>query len=268
MCLFMSKIFYCIIYVFILGGVLSGFAERNVNAIHMRKVLSAKLDSIEMEKQIRKRKGEPLTDLENESGKIHDSIAILRKQLIGTMDAVPRSQKAIRKKSYVLSFIQSLCKPTHIFDWIIIFVGGIALLSGVILIIGLIHTFFFRRKSRPSVHIPQKKSYKGQLSKESSGIPTSVSNTAADKENRDIDSLRKRIRKDVEHIQSSNNSASPFLKLDDISESPKEQKNKDSIIRAAKEGLDVHEISRKYHISVDQVALILRVAESGKSKNR
>ena len=80
------------------------------------------------------------------------------------------------------------------------------------------------------------------------------------------------MRGDIEHIQSFNNSPSPFSRLDDISESMKEQENKDtirnSIIRAAKEGLDVQEISRKYHVSVDQVKLILRIADSGQSKSR
>ncbi|MCP4648282.1 MAG: hypothetical protein GY852_11235 [bacterium] len=83
----------------------------------------------------------------------------------------------------------------------------------------------------------------------------------------DITSLRKRVSKDIDHIQRFNKESSPFSAADETDEPQKEQDSstalRNRIIHAAQEGLDTQEISRRYHVSVDQVALILRVAEKG-----
>ena len=266
------------LFVIILGTVFSfglhiSNADQDENALSRKKVLSARLDSIEMEKQARKRRGEPLGDLEEESGRIYDSIAALRVKILETDESILHRRKAAGKESLIAPFLKPFTSPAHAFDWIIIVVGFIALLSGIVLIIGLITTVFKRskRKPKPSKRPPPKKSYTEKISQGSPKIPPSDSYLMTDKNDRSIDALRSRMQKDIEDIQRFNTEDSPFTTQDDEQASPAERENKDTvreqIIRAAREGLDVQEISRRYHISVDQVSLILRVAKKGHSKN-
>lgn len=266
------------LFVIILGtvfsfGILTGNADQDENALSRKKILSARLDSIEMEKQTRKRKGEPLGDLEEECGRIHDSIAALRVEILETDESILQRRKAAGKESFIAPFLKPFFKPAHVFDWIIIVVGFIALLSGIVLIIGLITTVFRRskRKLKPSVRPQPKKFHSEKLPQGSPKVPPSDSYITADKDDRGIDTLRRRMQKDIEDIQRFNTDDSPFATRDDEHEAQTERENKDTvreqIIRAAREGLDVQEISRRYHISSDQVSLILRVAKKGHSKN-
>lgn len=272
---------YPVLVVIVLGtvfsvGLLTGYADEDENVLSRKKVLSARLDSIEMEKQMRKRKGEPLGDLEEECGRIHDSIAALRAKILETDESILQRRKATGKESIIAPFLKSFFKPAHAFDWIIIVVGVIALVSGIVLIIGLITTVFKRSKRKPKpkppLHSSLKKSYTEKIAQGSPKIPPSESYVAADKDDRSIDALRRRMQKDIEDIQRFNTADSPFTAQDDGHEAPAEQENRDTIreqiVRAAQEGLDVQEISRRYHVSVDQVSLILRVAKKGHSKNR
>lgn len=264
------------LFIILLGTILSfgiraGDADQDDNPLDRKKILSARLDSIEMEKQTRKRQGEPFDDLEEESGRIHDSIAALRAAILETDESVLQRRKASEKESFLKQFL----KPAHIFDWIIIVVGFIALLSGIVLIIGLLSTVLKRSKRKPKspLHHVTKKSYPETASKGLADIPTSDSYKIPDKDNRSIEMLRKRMQKDIEDIQRFNSNDSPFALRDAepvaLVEQEKKEPIRDQIICAAREGLDVQEISRKYHISVDQVSLILRVAKKGHTeKNR
>ena len=269
----LSTLFYYILYAVFFIGILDSIAGQDDNAISRKEILSARLDSLELEKQMRKRKGDPLGDLEDECRRVHDSIAALRVAIVGTDESIPRREKAAGKGSFIVSFLRSFFKPTHIFDWIIIVVGFIALLSGVVLIIGLIHSIIkrTRRKSQSSLYPPQKKIHTEKLPKSLHEMPLSEPNRTTDKSDKDIDTLRRRMHKDIENIQRFNTADSPFSPQDDVHESLTDQEKKDTvrenIIRAAKEGLDVQEISRKYHISADQVSLILRIADKGDSES-
>ena len=101
-------------------------------------------------------------------------------------------------------------------------------------------------------------------------FPSSPS--TSDRGEEDIAVLRKRMKRDIERIQRFNDNSSPFSNNQESSPEKGEQDTKDThredIIQAAREGLNAQEISRKFHVSVDQVALILRVASKGQSRNR
>jgi len=253
-------IFFAVIFLY---GV-SIYAGPKKEILQKRKMLTAQLDSIEMEKQIRKRSGQSLEELESESEKIHESLSQLRNELVGGLENDPEFQKGNKSTSLFWSIIHSLYKPSNAFDWVIIVIGFIALLSGIVLIGGMVHSIFSGTKKGPrgSVRVQRKKSDPDRPV----SPPASVSKTGGDTENMDITSLRKRMSKDIDHIQRFNKESSPFS-AGETEELQKEEDNKDMlrerIIDAAQEGLDAQEISRRYHVSVDQVALILRVAEKG-----
>ena len=269
----LSLLFCFILSVIFLIGIKDSIADQDDNAISRKEILSAKLDSLEMQKQVRKRKGELLEDLEDECRRVHDSIAALRVEIVGTDEMVAWRKKAAGEESFAASLLRLFFKPANVFDWIIIIVGFIAVLSGVVLIIGLIHSITkrTRRKPQASMHAPQRKPHTEGSPKSLHGIPPSDSGRAADKGDREIDTLRRRMHKDIENIQRFNTTDSPFSPQDDVRETLTDQEKKETVrenvIRAAKEGLDVQEISRKFHISVDQVSLILRVADKGDSEN-
>ena len=269
----LSAFFYYVLYAVFSLGSLDSIAGQDDNPLSRKGILSARLDSLEMEKQISKRKGEPFGNLEDECRRVHDSIAALRADITGTDESGPQHKKAMGEESFIVSLFSSFLKPTNIFDWIIIAVGFIALLSGVVLLIGITRSIFKRsgRKSSSSLYPPQKKTHTEKLRKNIHEIPPSEADRSADKSDKDIDTLRRRMHKDIENIQRFNTAESPFSPQDDVSESLADQGKIDTIrenvIRAAKEGLDIQEISRKYHISVGQVSLILRVADKGDPEN-
>ncbi len=267
-------LFFYILYLAILAGFSKAYAEKRANLLSAKKSLSAQLDSIEVEKQMRKRKGKSLADLEKISEKIRDSIAVLRAHFIDISESDSKYRKRFPGKTCFNFFIKSLKKPKNFFDWIIIIVGIIAVLSGTVLIAGLIHTFFFkngRKSGRQQAPPVSQKPHQVQFSNEYSKMPSSVSSAYADIQNKDIDSLRKKMLNDIEHSKNAKNSISPFFSSNKADDNREEQKHRDtirdSIIKDGKAGLDAQEISRKYHVSVDQVTLILRISNSGKSKN-
>jgi hypothetical protein len=237
--------------------------------IEIKKTLAVQLDSLEVEKQARKRLGEPLAELEEESQKIYDSLAILRNQLT---ESIPESLKTGSGDGYPGIFkdiLKLTWRPASLFDWIIIFVGFIAVFSGVLLVGGVAHSLFSRSgtKSR-SRKTPL--SQAGKLPPLSETRPPII-NTPAENEDSSLASLRKRMRQDIDHIQRFNAPAAPFSSSPNPPEIPRKQDGqqesqvsiRETILNAAGEGLSVQEISKKYHISIDQVTLVLRIAKKG-----
>ena len=98
----LSTLFYYILYAVFFIGSLDSIAGQDDNVISRKEILSARLDSLEMEKQIRKRKGEPLGDLEDECRRVHDSIAALRVEIVGTDGSIPRHKKAVGEESFIV----------------------------------------------------------------------------------------------------------------------------------------------------------------------
>jgi len=133
--------------------------------------LRHRLDSVEVEKQTRKRQGKPIEDLEALSAELRDSLVGLR---AGVPQAAPQKEaeqgvSPFSKIPYIddiLSF-----RPSGAFDWIIVGTGAVALLSGVMLLIGL---FAGRKKKRPSV--PKKQ----QVSRKINLAPTTAQRAVPD----------------------------------------------------------------------------------------
>lgn len=108
-----------------------------------REVLRQRLDSLNVEMQLRKRGGKPIDDLEAESAVLRDSIVGLRASPAGgglPAESPPGGSVWDRGVAAIASFLDSALsfKPSGLFDWVIVGTGVVALLSGLLLFIGLV----------------------------------------------------------------------------------------------------------------------------------
>jgi hypothetical protein len=143
----------------------SGAALARADVLAQKKiVLNARLDSLEMEKQNRKRQGRPLAQLDSISATLKDSMNTLKQAIALTGDSVAPATFAdtAAVDTSKPSFLDKLKKahllpplPKTMFDWIIVSVAFIAVLSGIVLLFGLLRAFIFRpKKSKPSYTNP------------------------------------------------------------------------------------------------------------------
>jgi hypothetical protein len=262
---------------------LTGFGTVASQTITQKKrTLTEQLDSLDLEKQLRKRKGLSLDELEKAAEQIKDSIALLRKQLAsgdeGDVEAADRSENPgeVPQTGFLKDFQRFL--PKNVFDWVIVAVGGVAIISGIVLIFGLFGMLSkrFSRKRPPRTlneMFPQ-----AQGGDAAQGIPK-VPQGYAELNNKQAETIRKRIQEtasnDNDVTGSAGNAAgaaaaysgtpsrsAPAAPDDD--RNPRDVKNQ--VVEAARQGLDVQEISRRFHLSADEVSLILRMARQGGDK--
>jgi hypothetical protein len=262
-----------LLFVFVL---IAGFMPQeqafSIDFAAQKSVLLQKLDSLDMEKQIRKRKGQSIEDLEKLSATIKDSITGVKKELAlanGQPAAVPNPDVhgPAGMQQYFKDFRKYL--PQNTFDWIVVVVGFVAIIAGVILCIGLFGMAWkkvFRKKksSLKTMHDifpqPAGKSDAGSLSK-SGGADTEA-------RDRRVDFLRQRIKEESVGSPSAGpglGAVQPNIQGETAADSAG---LKNRIISAAEEGADISEISKKFHVSTDQVSLILRIARQEKETDR
>jgi hypothetical protein len=276
-------IFGCIFLVAPLLGTRFGISEGEVTE---KSAFMDRLDSIDMEKQIRKRKGQSLDDLEKKSLLLKDSIAAFKKDFDrtdGTLAAPKKNATAVQRLFQASRFL-----PHNAFDWVVFVFAAIALIAGAILCIGLISMLLKTMKSNKNTPI---KTLQENLSLRDKNAPSEPARTkgaiTTELSGQRIDSLKKRI---SETSESSTyppgepfpdsvlrgRAQEPVVKADTQKDSsasdtapvssarqsgpPSAVDLKDLILKAAVEGANATEISKKFHVSVDQVSLILRVA--------
>lgn len=275
---------YCLI-----AACLVGFfapCTRAENTVTSRKhALSEKLDSIDLEKQLRKRRGESLEDLEKTAELLKDSIAIVKQQLpgISTDASDGGGEKAAsasggRAAGWVRPFQKFL--PRTFIDWMVDIIGLIAIISGIVLIIGIfgLVSKSFKKKETPlprPLHEIFPRSYAVDAYDRIPKVPLGPT----EEKDETIASLRKRIEdspgkmpqdEGVPTATAGESGATdgstgkaPMPAADDNTRSLKTQ-----VVRAAQQGLDVSEISRRFHLSSDEVSLILRIARKNDSGAR
>lgn len=237
--------------------------------IHERVQLISKNDSIDLIKQTFKRKGLPLTELEEKQRVIRDSLKMLNLQIQNT--------KIAQKNSTMSDLIRLLSnKPDTIFDWIIIVVGIIAVISGVFLISGIFSLFSSKKKTSKSKKSSKKISEPPPKKPAVAPQPVPSSKQSIDElralagnTSDTVNQLRRQLKntdttisraETINHTknQSPQEEMPPALFSDSIDQDDMQTQQK--IIDAARNGLKPHDISRKYHMSTDQVLLILKVA--------
>jgi hypothetical protein len=251
--------------------------------VQKRQLLTEKLDSLELEKQIRKRSGQPLEDLDKAAEQVKDSLVASRRQIASGEESGQQTVEAA--PDTLLSSPQPAWRrfvPKNMFDWIVVAVGIVAIISGVVLVVGLVGLFLRRARKKKKPAPPLHEMFAaGAGSPSQSAIPKVPTGTTESKDD-GLDQIRQRIRKSqnstatggglsgrenslpAPELPDANRGGASFA--DDTGHDPAETKNR--VIAAAREGLDVQEISRRFHLSVDQVSLILRISRTDKPGGR
>ena len=236
-----------------------------ISIVEKRKLLTHQIDSIDLLKQVRKRNGLPIDELEMQQKRIIDTLQQIRIVI----------QEADAKRSYPLrARHESFLKPQNLFDWIILIVGGIAILSGIMLILGIMKTFSTRSHLKHS-HKPRRISeeQESKTSPEKSNtypkIPSMIDNDSAP-----LARLRQKIttesltpfttRTSLHELQNLSSKQQQPAPMPDNSQNDDLGSGdiKSKVLHAAQSGMDIQEISRQFHISADHVALLLKVAEN------
>jgi hypothetical protein len=260
---------------FISGIFSTGNSYKDINHLaEKKKVLTQKIDSLDLLKQKLKRNGLPIVEVEQHQKMLRDSLHFLRSYIQTTSEITPATPNGSNK----FYFFQ---KPSNLFDWIIVIVGIIATFSGLMLAVGIFRTLGSKKririypKQKREKSTPARENMVENSKKPAAAYPdyrqTSVTSTYSSyptTENADtLEHLRKRL-----DIQSDSVN-------DDISENPAVPQSRTKINRdtvdnieqkvliAARNGYGVAEISRQFQLSIDHISLILKVAEKKPQKN-
>lgn len=225
-------------------------------------VLSHKIDSLDLLKQNLKRKGATIAEIEQQQDALRDSLRMLRDNLQTASETLP---KASGKKN--LPFFPQ--KPTNPFDWIIVITGIIASFSGLMLIIGITRSLKLKRNRKQRKQEALYRYHTQQVGeKPVAAYPAYEAPPASSPSSPGIDtgSLRQ-LRQRLDNQQRAEHYDAPDIPdVRPVQPKPSsaESSNTDSIekqvVDAARNGLDVAAISRKFHLSADHVALILKMA--------
>lgn len=251
-------------------------------SIQKRQILTERLDSLELEKQIRKRMGLSLEDLEKISEQVKDSIVAARRPIAMGEESVQQSVESSTDSSAPSA--QKVWRrfvPKNMFDWIVAAVGIVAVISGLVLVVGLLGLFFRRARKKKKPAPPLHEIFAATSGSGSQIALPKVPTGATESKDDNLDQIRQMIRKSQNSaatgggvgLRENSRTASelPDAKSGGTGSAadtgdPSETKNR--VIAAAREGLDVQEISRRFHLSVDKVSLILRIARTDKPGGR
>ena len=220
--------------------------------VEQLKTLKAQIDSLELEKQVKKRSGQELTDLEEQTALLRDSIQALRSELEKRSPSGPFSIEQAVNKSF-------LPQTIGLFDWILIAGAGLVILLAILFILFYRLGASRREKTARQARLPVKK-WEPQ---DSADKPRDTAIQRAYAPQMKNGPQAKTAAADAGHAQPKapppvppRPAARPAPVTADL---PKDQA--DLVVRAAASGFDIKEISRRYHISEDQVALILKMSK-------
>ncbi len=214
--------------------------------VHEMKGISLILDSLDLEKQARKRAGNPITEIETRQSQLIDSLRTIRKA-IQSETLVP---EPLPHKPSNLPF-----PPRNIFDWIIIFVGTAAIISGLMLITGILRNLKRKQRNPDKQPVPPVTYTPGSIRQTSlqKKIPLS------EPQNDPVADLKQRIVANQEQSLYSRPGIADKL-IEPAEETRKMSELEFKVLQAARDGVTVQEISRRYLISTDHVSLILRIS--------
>jgi len=236
-----------------------------------KQALIQKLDSIDLEKQFRKRKGEPMADLEKAAESIKDSVAIIKTQIPrpGFSAGSKAMPDTVAKSPVAAQGLLLKILPKSMFDWMIAVVGFIAIVSGAVLFVGIFGMLtkgFKKKKVAPKQPKTLQEIFPRSYASEAYAKMPKVQNGHAEEKEGAMQVLRKRI----ERTETTRHSDGPVLATEEAAADGGDVDDvKNRVMAAAKDGCDVLEISRRFQMSADQVSLILRMFNnSGPSDKR
>lgn len=243
----LSKPMRCYAFFVLLCGV--GYLGAQSDSFLTRKqILIQSLDSLEMVKQIQKRSGRPIDDLEKQSIQLRDSIDVLKQAApaVVTASLSKRPFAAVKPawREPINKIADRFRRFSHTpFDVIIVIIGGIALLSGGLLVLGIVRLLL---RQRTRAQRPTKP------------VLSDVQSIAAPRRG---DTAIRQIRDRIMHtVDSRAATPAPHGYVSPSGDA----EIKAALILAAGRGVSASELARQYHMSVDQVSLILTVAQKKK----
>lgn len=197
--------------------------------------LNEKIDSVNLEKQIFKRKGQSISEQEKISALLRDSLQQIRNKIENKVTESPNLNKSPSFSSSII--------PQNSFDWIIIVTGIMAVFSGIILISGIVKTI----RNKPKKKNPPKKT--------SATAPKTL-DLNSELPTKPLPEFK--IPDDSLSSQEINSSLVTKKWEKPSMNSPEIEK---LVLQAFHDGMDIPDISRKFQLSSDYVSLVLKVAK-------
>jgi len=260
-------------------GIISSQVFSQTDIIQKKRFFSERIDSLDVEKQIRKRKGMSIEELEAEAEMLKDSLAAIKAQILSSPKSNYETKNKFnnKEKNELIEKIKNikLFQIQGLIDWIIIIVGILAALFGAVFLWGLFGIIIKKKKRqiKPMHNI----FYQQQELDNFNAIPKVQQPKTEEKDER-LEQIRKRIEKksisesqnkyemDAEEKKEQNSTylkKNEYIKSNIYSKEAKEveksENQKEMVLRAYREGQSISDISRKYHLSLDEVNLILRM---------
>ncbi len=244
--------------------------QSNAQSLLERKqALTTVIDSLEIEQQIRKRQGEPFSELEVLSQRLKDSVSVLKRNLsegsISGNQATPLVEQAPKPVQSNVGHLKKYL-PTHWLDWAILVVAALASLAGLALLMGLFISWKNRAKSRggKAKSITGTHEFYPNLHMANKEVLPRVA-LEPQKSNADL-SMLAALRQKVSQASTLTSDVIPRPSVPPV----KTAKNTPSasgshahsqIRDLAQQGMDPAQIARQLHMSIDQVQLILRLSQ-------
>ncbi len=236
-----------------------------------------KMDSLDLLKQNLKRSGLAISEVELLQKSFRDSLRAIRDHI----ETASTTSPAASSRKDVRVFLK---KPETPFDWIIGIVAVFALFSGSLLITGSIRAFISRRsrhrlqkiKKGSPAPVPAASFQSGGSAPQTlrkpqsafpeqdgvpdrSPVPLPITDTGSRKLRERLDRERPHTPFDMPVIP-----VLPSIPDEVRQEDPKSKGSLEKkVIESARQGLDVITISKKFHLSIDHVSLILRINHHG-----
>lgn len=264
--------------------------------LQKRQALVLRLDSLELAKQDLKRLGKDISELDRSTTVIRDSLSALR-SVIAAQPLRPEAAPKTRVETTTPERSVSLpggrgviALPQNPLDWLIVGIGGVAILSGIVLLVGLVQSWVGgagarkRRERAPTASEKKAQNRIAPLPGAPRAVPPVKTGPAEAVHPRPVpeteamEALRKRMGQDDAAARSVREARPPGATPRVRNEvSPARSRStapttggdmKDAVLAAAREGLSPQDISRKFQLSTDQVTLLLRVTQHIKAVDR
>jgi hypothetical protein len=235
--------------------------------IELRTRLTQQIDSLDIEKQLKKRIGENISEIEGHQSVLLDSLKMLRTTFqndLTSSNNLPTPHKKFSINSItnyiptIFTLTISKLKPGSTFDWFILITSGVAFISISILFIVIVASFKRSSRSKKTIPLPTPSKKMPAQNKQT------VANENTARENQAItllDDLKKKIQMDkIDNESPTLWTTSRELKTAPYESTPPAANDLESLVlQAYQNGSEISEISKRFHISSDHVSLIIKV---------
>lgn len=219
--------------------------------------LNEKIDSLNLEKQIFKRNGKSISEHESAIARLRDSLHQIQNQIQKAVIKAPVTNKKPKMPSLL---------PQNYFDWIIVITGIMAIISGFVLILGIIKNIQNKPSrnysKKPQPVILPKVPYSNRETPTQQPLPpeTPLSQEKAFPFNKPPELKKTTFENSdgfIQPLQAKTRPSAPKWEKPSLN-SPEIEK---LVLQAYNDGMSISEISRKFQLGSDYVSLLLKVAK-------